>query len=346
MHPLHPHRQGHEVVAGEGVRIELVRPAGVPDDAIERHLVVPHDRSGWRLDRFLTWRIPRLSRTRAQKIVRGQAYSPDGRPLRPNHIVRAGDVIVIYRPPLPEPEAPRTFGVLWEDEDLLVVDKPAGLPVHPTARYHENTLTALLGERYAPKPTLTHRLDRETSGILVCARTKAAERGMKAQFEARRVHKEYLALVQGRVEADESILDAPLELETAGKLKNRMRVAAPGQGLVAETRVRVVARGRSTTLVAAEPRTGRQHQIRVHLCAAGHPVVGDKLYGVDEALFLGFCDTGLDDDMLAILGLPRHALHAHRIRFAHPRTAAAIDITCPLPDDIRAHFEDDGGSLP
>jgi 23S rRNA pseudouridine1911/1915/1917 synthase len=341
VHALHPHGQGREVVA-----IELVRPPGVPDDAIERHLVVPHDRSGMRLDRFLTWRIPRLSRTRAQRIVRGQAYAPDGRPLRPNHIVRAGDVIVIYRPPLPEPEAPRTFGVLWEDEDLLVVDKPAGLPVHPTARYHDNTLTALLGARYSPKPTLTHRLDRETSGILICARTKDAERSLKAQFESRRVHKEYLALVRGRMALDETIVDVPLELEPTGKLKNRMRVAARGQGLPAETRVTVVARGASTTLVACEPRTGRQHQIRIHLFALGHPVLGDKLYGVDEDLFLGFCETGLDDDMLAVLGLARHALHAHRIRFAHPRTGSEVSIRCPLPEDIRARFEDDGGTLP
>lgn len=255
-------------------------------------------------------------------------------------------MIVIYRPPLPEPETPRTFGVLWEDEDLVVVDKPAGLPVHPTARYYENTLTALLGERYTPKPTLTHRLDRETSGIIVCARSRAAERGMKAQFESRRVHKQYLALVRGRVEVDETVIDLPLELESTGKLRNRMRIAAPGEGLTAETRVRVVAHARSTTLVAAEPRTGRQHQIRLHLHALGHAVVGDKLYGVDEALFLGFCDNGLDEDMLAVLGLPRHALHAHRIQFVHPRTGASMEIESPLPADIRAHFEDDGGTLP
>jgi 23S rRNA pseudouridine1911/1915/1917 synthase len=307
---------------------------------------VPHDRSGWRLDRFLTWRIPRLSRTRAQKIVRAQAFAPDGRPLRPNHIVRAGDVIIIYRPPLPEPETPRVFGVLYEDDDLLVVDKPAGLPVHPTARYYENTLTALMAERYSPTPTLTHRLDRETSGILVCARTKAAERGMKAQFESRRVHKGYLALVRGYVAQDETVVDLPLELEADGKLKNRMRVAQPGQGLHAETRIRVVARGRTTSLVAAEPRTGRQHQIRVHLWAMGHPVVGDKLYGVDEALFLGFCETGLDDEMLAVLGLARHALHAERIAFTHPRTGLPVAIVCPLPEDIREYFLDDGGTPP
>lgn len=324
----------------------IVRPPGIPPDAIERHLVVPHDRSGWRLDRFLTWRIPRLSRSRAQRIVRSQVHAADGRPLRPNHIVRAGDVIVIYRPPLAEPETPRDFGVLYEDADLLVVDKPSGLPVHPTARYHDNTLTALLAERYVPKPTLTHRLDRETSGILVCAHTKEAERGMKARFVARRVHKEYLALVRGLVEPDQSVVDLPLELDTTSKLKNRMRIAAAGTGLPAETRVRVVARGRTTTLLAAEPRTGRQHQIRLHLWAMGHPLVGDKLYGVAEELFLGFCESGLDDAMLDVLGLPRHALHAHRICFDHPRTGRRLDLSSPLPDDIGAHFEDDGGTLP
>lgn len=325
-----------------------MRPASVPRDAIERHLVVPHDRGGWRLDRFLTWRIPRLSRTRAQKILRTQAFAPDGRQLCPNDIVRAGDVIVIYRPPMPEPPAPREFGVLYEDQDLVVVDKPAGLPVHPTARYYENTLTALLRARY-PSPsrvTLTHRLDRETSGIVICAKNREAERILKAQFESRVVSKRYLALVRGVVDASSRTIDLPLELCTDGILKNRMRVAAAGTGLESQTLVDVVARGRTTTLVAARPRTGRQHQIRVHLDAIGHPIVGDKLYGVDEAVFLAFCDTGLDDQMREALGMPRHALHAAEVHLVHPRTGEPLEVRSPLPDDIRRHFLDDQGALP
>ncbi|MBI2896095.1 MAG: RluA family pseudouridine synthase [Deltaproteobacteria bacterium] len=322
-----------------------MRPASVPRDAIERHLVVPHDRAGWRLDRFLTWKVPRLSRTRAQKILRTQAFAPDGRKLGPNDIVRAGDVIVIYRPPMPEPPAPREFGVLYEDEDVVVVDKPAGLPVHPTARYHENTLTALLRGRYPDRVTLTHRLDRETSGIVVCARNRQAERRLKAQFESRTVTKRYLALVRGVVAQDLTTIDLPLELCTEGILRNRMKVAPPGRGLESRTLIEVASRGRTTTLVSAYPRTGRQHQIRVHLDAIGHPIVGDKLYGVDEALFLAFCDSGLDDEMHKTLGMQRHALHAHEVRLAHPRSGEPLEVRSALPDDIRQHFLDDQGAL-
>ncbi len=132
---------------------------------------------------------------------------------------------------------------------------------------------------------------------------------------------------------------------TDGILKNRMKVAPPGQGLESRTLVEVVSRGRTTTMVSAYPRTGRQHQIRVHLDAIGHPIVGDKLYGVDEALFLAFCDSGLDAEMHKTLGMPRHALHAHEVRLAHPRSGEPLEVRSALPEDIRQHFLDDQGAM-
>jgi len=305
-------------------------------ELVEVRFEVPVDRDGWRLDRFLCWKIPRLSRTKAQRIIRDQASTLEGRALRPNHIVRAGERFRILRPVPVEPDHPTTFGVIFEDEHLYVVDKPAGLAVHPTARHFKGTVTAILRDRFGDdRPRITHRIDRETSGILVCAKTKPAERRLKQGFENRRIHKDYLAIVSGIPAWDEALLDGPLRPATTGKLRVRMEVAPPGEGQPARTRVRVLERVRDAALVQASPETGRQHQIRVHLMAAGHPVVGDKLYAHDEALFVAYYEAGMTDDLLARLGLARQALHAHRIALAHPATGAPLVLESPLPADLQ-----------
>jgi 23S rRNA pseudouridine1911/1915/1917 synthase len=301
---------------------------------------VPVDRDGWRLDRFLCWKIPRLSRTKAQRIIREQASTLEGRALRPNHIVRAGERFRILRPVPREPEHPTTFGVIFEDEHLYVVDKPAGLAAHPTARHFRGTVTAMLRDRFGEgRPRIAHRLDRETSGILVCAKTPDAERRLKLDFENRRVRKDYLAVVSGVPAWSETVLEQPLWPAKTGKLRVRMEVAPPGEGLPARTRVRVLDRVRDAALVLASPETGRQHQIRVHLLAAGHPVVGDKLYAHDEAHFIAYYETGMTDDLLDVFGLARQALHAHRIAMEHPATGEPLVLTSPLPADMRAFLE-------
>ena len=318
---------------------------------IEVRFVVEDDYHGARLDHYLKRKIRRLSRTRIQEIIRTQLEGPDGRRMKPHSPVSAGDRLLIRRPARPEPVCPRTFTVLCEDPDFIVIDKPAGLPVHATARYYFNTLTRLLAERFPGSGLqIAHRLDRETSGCLRCARGKTAAAFLKGAFERRRVEKTYLAVVHGDppwADDEERIIDVPLELAGPGvsRLNVRMVPAAPGEGLAATTVVRVVERrpARGCALLSCRPLTGRQHQIRAHLSAIGLPIVGDKLYTHGDEAFARFCDRAVTRDSSAAaaaeFGLSRQALHAARLRFPHPRTGEPVVVESPLPAEIRAYLD-------
>jgi 23S rRNA pseudouridine1911/1915/1917 synthase len=240
---------------------------------------------------------------------------------------------------MPEPDTPHDFGVVHDDEDVLGVDKPAGLPVHPSATYHKHTLTWLLRERYGdPTPHIAHRLDRETSGVIVCGKHREAERALKLSFEHRRAHKRYLAIVRGRIDADDGAIDAPLDRGDArdyGGLHLLMEVRP--EGAPAQTRFEVVERKPRATLVSLEPLTGRQHQLRVHLASIGHPILGDKLYGPEGvAPFLEIIEKGLTPEIVERLGHERQALHAHRVELAHPRDGTPLVVVAPLPADLSA----------
>jgi len=245
-------------------------------------------------------------------------------------------MVLLVRPRLEEPTDPIEIVVLHEDALVLAVDKPAGLPMHPTATYHRYTLTFALRERYgAGAPHIAHRLDRETSGVVLCGKTVDAERSLKRAFEARQVKKTYLAIVRGRLDAHEGVVDVPLGRAIEG-LHVLMRVDPEAGGLPARTRYRVIERAQHTSLLSLEPETGRQHQLRVHLASIGHPIVGDKLYGPDGVEpFLEHIETGMTDALRMRLGHDRHALHAHEVRFAHPATGAPTTITSALPADLR-----------
>jgi 23S rRNA pseudouridine1911/1915/1917 synthase len=326
---------------------------------IEVKFLVEEDFHGFRLDVYLKRKIPRLSRTKIQEIIRTQLEGPGGRRMKPHSPVMAGDRLLIRRPAKPEPVCPREFRVLHEDPDFIVIDKPAGLAVHATARYYFSTLTRLLAERYPGMGyQIAHRLDRETSGCLVVARGKEAAGRLKSAFERRRVEKTYLALVRGDPAWEgERVIDLPLALAPPERnpLKIRMEPAAGrADGLAAVTRVSVVSRHGRCALVRCRPQTGRQHQIRAHLAAVGHPIVGDKLYAHGEAAFARWCDreqqglvTAESADTLAEFGMGRQALHAATITFPHPRTEVPITVECPLADDmlryIRASKLDEGG---
>lgn len=304
---------------------------------------MPRELAGLRLDRFVQTQIPRLSRTRANKIVRACAFRADGRKRRPSERVREGETVLIVRPRFEEPPVPTEFGVVYEDVAMLVVDKPAGLPVHPSASFHRHTLTWLLRQRYPERtPHLAHRLDRETSGVLVCARTLDDERALKASFEERRVDKTYLAILEGHPEPDEGVIDLPMGRPDEG-LHLLMEVRE--DGAPARTRYEVLARAPRHALVALHPQTGRQHQLRVHTAAIGHPIVADKLYGPEGAQpFLEYCETReVDDDLLARLGHDRQALHAHRLAITHPRSGEPMTLEAPLAPDLAALWRRLGG---
>jgi 23S rRNA pseudouridine1911/1915/1917 synthase len=308
---------------------------------VERHLIVPPELAGLRLDHFVKTQIVRLSRTKIQAIIDTQLRRLNGHAAKPATIVATGDHFVIRREAKPEPPCPRTFGVVHSDARVLVVDKPAGLPVHASAKFYFNTLARVLAERYPDEPELQlcHRLDRETSGCLVIARDKAAAAYVKQAIANKHATtKQYLAIVYGDPPWDsEHVLDVPLRIANeadATKLAN-VRVIANDGGLDAITRVQVERRSGPYALVRCTLVTGRQHQIRAHLAHAGYPIVGDKLYAHGDDAFIEYCDEGLTPELAELFVLPRHALHAAAISVPHP-DGGRIAAEAPLPADMAA----------
>jgi 23S rRNA pseudouridine1911/1915/1917 synthase len=319
-----------------------LHPDGTPR-LVERHLLVPPELAGLRLDHFVKTQIPRLSRTKIQDVIETQLsrVSASASAPKPATIVAAGDHFVIRRPARPEPPCPRTFTVLHADPRLYVVDKPALLPVHASAKFYFNTLTRVLSERFPGEPELqiAHRLDRETSGCLVVARDREAAVVVKQAFATKlAVRKEYLAVVHGEPPwTAETTLDIPLRLALPGnptRLPHVRMLPGPG-GLSAITKVTALRRAGAFTLVRCILVTGRQHQIRAHLAAAGYPIVGDKLYTHGDDAFIRFCDEGLVPDLAARFVLPRQALHASRVTFPHP-DGGTVSAEAPLPADLAA----------
>ena len=236
-------------------------------------------------------------------------------------------------PPLPP------VPVIYEDESLIVLEKPAGLAVHPTARYHRCTLTAFL-RTLGQKADPAHRLDRETSGLLVCGKGSAVTAVLKRAFATRQVEKRYLAIVEGWPGETTFEISLPLQLGR-GEVRVRMEV---GNGKPALTEATVKQRllsppGDRFALLELVPRTGRQHQLRAHLAAVGHPIVGDKIYGFDERCFVRFTEGAQTVEDQQHLRLPRQALHACSLSLNHPRSTQPCTWTSPLPVDLAGFLE-------
>ncbi|HTP52531.1 MAG TPA: RluA family pseudouridine synthase [Anaeromyxobacteraceae bacterium] len=299
--------------------------------------------AGWRLDRYLKEKIRRLSRERIQRLIETRIEWEGCRPPKPSTRVLPGMRFSLLKEAEPEPETPLDFAVVHDDGDLLVVDKPAGLPVHPTARYLAHTFTALARERYpGRKVDPAHRLDRETSGLLACGLAPEWTRALKASFARGKVEKTYLALALGEPGEERFGVEAPLSLDGSSGVRVRMHVRA--EGLPARTDFEVLGRkragdGAAVALLACHPRTGRQHQIRAHLHHSGLHLLGDKIYGPDEMIFDRFTRGALTEGDQAALRLPRHALHASRLELPHPRTRARVAFDAPLPPDMRSFWE-------
>lgn len=287
-----------------------------------------------RLDKFLASRLGKLSRTRIQGLIERDLVSE--RPMKASSTVLSGMVIRLRRRVEDEPETPESFETLYLDDTLLVIDKPAGLPVHPSARYHHGTVTGRIAARYGEGfASPVHRLDRETSGVLMCARTPDALRALSDDFLHGRARKTYLAIVHGHPREDEFVVDAPI---AEGSALVRIAVRIDASGRPSQTRVIVDKRftydGKPMALVRAFPLTGRQHQIRVHLAHAGHGLVGDKMYP-DDAVYDRFSLRKLTDADRAALILDRHALHASRLEIGGRVFEA------PLPSELARLMQDE-----
>lgn len=294
---------------------------------------VSETHAGSRLDAFLASRFPYRSRTQWVRLVRVGRVHLNGAPARPGHALHAGDWIRYLPDPRPEPKVSRSYRILHEDEAILAVHKPAHLPVHPSGRYFRNTLLMLLlaaRDEELGNATLriVHRLDRETSGVMLFGKGREVAAALSAQFENREVRKSYLAIVHGIPDQDRFLISAPIGRDTRSVVRKAMTVTPDGQP--ARTSVRVLRRGASHSLLLAKPHTGRLHQIRVHLRHAGFPVIGDKVYGLDPGLFLRFVDSALTGEDRRRLLWRRQALHAWKLRFRHPLDGRVVVVRAPV----------------
>src|SRR4051794_25209516 len=287
--------------------------------------VGPED-AGARLDAFLAG--PLGSRARAQRLIDDGAVRVDGVVVPKRHKLGAEETVTVDLPPEPElatdaEAAPAPFAVRYEDADLLVVDNPAGFGVHPARGHRWGTLAQALAGVAAGgeegRAGIVHRLDRDTSGLLVVARSPAAHRALKAALQARAIAREYLALVEGRPPARRGAIDAPIGRDRRARTRMSTDTDDPR---AAVTHFAIERALPATTLLRVRLETGRTHQIRAHLQAIGHPVAGDREYGTS-----------------GLLGLERQFLHAARLAFAPPFTGEAVDVRSELPADLRAALE-------
>lgn len=295
----------------------------VMNDLSERELVV--EQAGVRLDKYVAEHCPELSRTQAQKLIAGGNINVNGQAARPGIKLSAGDRITItIPPPLPGTLAADDIplNILYEDRDLMVIDKPAGLTVHPAPGHPRGTLANAVLSRlsYSPeagdqRPGIVHRLDKDTSGLIIVAKNLAAHANLTGQFRTRSVTKLYLTLVNGRLSPEDGIIEAPIGRDFRDR--KRMAVVTANRGRAAQTRYHILDYINGYSLLEVRPETGRTHQIRVHLAAIGHPVVGDAIYGGKSPF------------------LSRQFLHAAALGFRLPSTGHYVEFKSELPLDLK-----------
>ncbi len=334
--------------------------------------------SGLRLDQYIKDRIPAMSRRRVQQAIGTRVTllraassfggnPPEGMPtltvpvealpdwlkmqrpapgrrLRVASPVRAGDRVILWPEQIDEPDEAWHVPVLYEDSDLAAVDKPAGLVVHANRRRVRNTLVGVLRrQREGEEWSLAHRLDRETSGVVLLARNRGTARRLSHAFARGEVSKTYLAVVHGRPEAGHGSIDRPLGADQVTGIHVRRAVVPDGARAVTE--YSVICSSGEFSLLAVRPRTGRRHQIRVHLESIGHSIVGDKLYGEDPRWYVRTLERGPGEEMMRALLAGRQLLHAAALGFSHPACGRAIHIRAPLPADMRKFLEERGMDL-
>jgi 23S rRNA pseudouridine1911/1915/1917 synthase len=304
----------------------------------EFSILVNHCDQGKRLDVVVASNLPACSRSRAAQLIAGRHVVVDGQSKKPGYRVRSGDRIHGTIPPaepldiVPEP---LSLNILYEDSHLVVVNKPPGLVVHPAPGHYTGTLVHALLYHFPDlcdiggkqRPGIVHRLDKDTSGVMVVAKTGAAHEGVAQQFKSRQIRKEYVALVYGEMPAASGRIDLSIGRHPTDR--KRMCAGSP-KGREAETAWQVLEQFGAITLLSLRLHTGRTHQIRVHCAAIGHPIVGDPVYGGRKLAKVNLRRADL------LSGVSRQMLHARRLEFFHPTTHQPMVFEAPLPDDMQA----------
>jgi 23S rRNA pseudouridine1911/1915/1917 synthase len=306
---------------------------------------VSESHHGTRLDSFLKEKYRKRSREKLKdaiesgsiQVIRNQGNHVSLGKLKASSTLILGDQVKVISRRTPEPEVNMEYSIIHEDEHLIIIDKPANLPVHPAGKYFYNSLLTDLRMKNM-NYYLVHRIDKETSGILVMSKTEIACAPLVEQFSSRKVKKTYLAIVKGKI-SERLVIDTPMGRDLNSYLGLKMTTYERGQGQEAITEVEPLSHHRNKngdfTLVKCFPKTGRQHQIRVHLASVDHPIVGDKLYGLPESEALKYYERQfVSAEAQARLLLPRHALHAHQIKFEHPITGKPLSFESKLPKQL------------
>jgi 23S rRNA pseudouridine1911/1915/1917 synthase len=329
-----------------------VSVAGQVPDQFPIELVVKNRIDGLRLDQYLVSMFPDHSRSALQKGIESGMVLVNGKPAKRSHKLRYGDQVLVW-PPKPDHDLPVPediqLDVLFEDDCLAVINKPADMVVHPAKGHWSGTLVNALHFRFSSlstlngdyRPGIVHRLDRDTSGVIMIAKDEATHRDLSGQFESRKIFKEYVAITAGAMDRDSDYIQGRIKRHPLDRVK--MAVTDEEEGKEACSYYEVIERFQGYSFCRINPRTGRTHQIRVHLASIGCPVLADKIYGGRDCLRLSDLRPNLPADEDKVL-MPRQALHAHRLRFRHPRRGQWVEAEAPLPAEfektlaaLRAH---------
>ena len=325
--------------------------------------VIPVERAGVAVLDFLALRFTYHTREEWLARIAEGRMTVNGRAIEPGQVITAGDELAYDADDIPEPPMDDRITLVHCDDELVIVDKSGNLTCHPGGRYFNHTLWALLKTRHGiENPIFVNRIDRETSGLVVVARTPAAAKELRAQFSGRTVEKRYLALVEGSF-PDACAANGWIVPDYSGEVLKKRRFEmvdsggsrgrSPSRSEIAsgppdpkaqwaETEFRLRSVHGPISLIDAWPHTGRLHQIRVALQALGYPLVGDKLYGVDPGLFLRFCNDQLSPEDFSRMRLKRQALHAAGLRFQHPKTERELAFDLPMPPEWESLLHDGG----
>jgi 23S rRNA pseudouridine1911/1915/1917 synthase len=292
------------------------------------------DNTGRRIDSWLAEKLDDMSRTYLQKLIAEGRVLVNGNPVKANYKIRCGDVVKVKIPePQPLETAPENIilNIIYEDEHIIVIDKPQGMVVHPAAGNRSGTLVNALIHHYGDnlsdingvlRPGIVHRLDKDTSGVLLVAKTNTAHRKLTEMFKGHEIKKIYFAIVEGKVATDKGRIDAPVGRHPVDRKKMAVN---PGKGRNAVTHFHVIERFKNCTMLKIRLETGRTHQIRVHMAFIGHPVLGDNTYGKKQ--------------INRSLGIDKQMLHAGIIGFRHPVTAEYIEFESKLPEHFKSVLE-------